>query len=224
MVRVPEPKVPFIPVTGLCKIQCFGHNNGTPWANIFYGIKSPAAAYTSGELNQVATQASSLYGSNMQAPKTTADIFEQVVVTDLSNSFGLSNTVNSAVHGTNASGPLPSSNAWCISWQISQRYRGGKPRTYLSGPSIGDMAVASANQFGNSSVTAVEAAADAFRIGINAIVPGIGESLAMTAVHKLRNHLVLTPPQLDFIIGDRVDKRVCGQSRRLGKALFPSAE
>lgn len=109
-----------------------------------------------------------------------------------------------------------------VGWNIARRYRGGKPRTYFSGTPQSE--VVNTVFWSPTYVSSWEDGADSFITDIQGLVLPTFVAPSLCVVHRVRNHTVLTPPQISTILTEHVDQRICGQSRRLGKHLFPVSE
>lgn len=72
----------------------------------------------------------------------TDTVLTEVIATDLSSSMAAEGTATEDETGTRTGGSLPASTCLLINFQISRRYRGGKPRIYLPLGSDSDLLTA----------------------------------------------------------------------------------
>ncbi len=72
----------------------------------------------------------------------TDTVLTEVIATDLSSSMASEGTATEDETGTRTGGSLPASTCLLINFQISRRYRGGKPRIYLPLGSDSDLLTA----------------------------------------------------------------------------------
>lgn len=127
-------------------------------------------------------------------------------------------SITGAVSGT----ALPPQCAVALSWGITGRWRGGKPRTYIPGiphtAQTADPGAALAPTY----VTSANAAAAAFQLAVNsiAVTGGLAELGVVSYYNKTANptppHLRSTPMWFPYT-GHRVHARLDSQRRRSGK-------
>jgi hypothetical protein len=122
----------------------------------------------------------------------------------------------SGATGSKSGGVLPASCAICVSWHVQQHYRGGHPRTYLTGLVQTDLQ--DATSFTSSYVTSVAAAANNFHAGVNAMHHGSFSDCHLGTVSFVNKKAWRTPPIFrDYVLAQAtVDNRVDSQRRRLG--------
>lgn len=137
-------------------------------------------------------------------------------LTSPSGAVGLNTT--SRVGATVPASPLPNNTAMCITWKVQSRWRGGHPRTYMTG--FNQALVVNGNSWSGSFITSMNTQVLAFRTALNAITAG---SLAWTFVCLRRHqtlvdgtHVILNPAVPIPITSGFVDSRIDSQRRRLG--------
>jgi hypothetical protein len=135
---------------------------------------------------------------------------------DLSSATGSS--ASSAVTGSGGLGSAaaPANVACCVSWKSIRHYRGGHPRTYLSGMPDLWLSTTDSRNFTGGAVTALQTAAGAFRTACNALTSR-GGNFALSVVHYGPKNAPYTTPLVDPITGASVNARIDSQRRRLGK-------
>lgn len=118
--------------------------------------------------------------------------------------------------GTVATGTgKDASGAKCISWLTTVYWRGGKPRTYLPGTSVAEMA--NELQIAGATVTALTTAAANFRTDINALAPASITGTQLGFVSFFSGNALRGTPLFFAYTGAKVHPRIASQRRRLGK-------
>jgi hypothetical protein len=204
------------------KVVFSGTNTPSKFANIMhvqYASGTPNAA----NLTTIAGLLSSNYGTNLLAHVHTGVVLTQVVVTDVSSNTGASGIDTTSRAGLLGGVQLPASCAAVISWKIARRYRGGHPRTYLTG-----INTASQNDVQTLTTTAqtnFNTDATNFRTAVTTMSVAGFTGFQMCNVSYYQGHQPGLPdkplprptPVVDSIIGNHVDVRIDSQRRRLGK-------
>jgi hypothetical protein len=117
--------------------------------------------------------------ANIAQYKTSEETLVEVIGIDLSSATSAVGTYAASKAGTNSSPPLGGSICYLINYQISRRYRGGHPRTYLSGPTTEFQQ--DADTVAPATVTALQSAWTTF---LNAVeVLPVGSSTGSTHVN-----------------------------------------
>lgn len=207
---------PLPPLPGAVRIRIQQTLGGVNLQQVQHAIRSGAQTpWTQADVDQLAGNVRAVWVSNFIPLQVTALNLGAVVVEDLSSATGPVGTASGSTNGTDAGAPLSANAAACISWKIARRYRGGHPRMYVGG--IAQTRLTNANTWLPAFVTAVDAAAEAFRTAINATVLAGGGNAQLAVVHYRANGLPLVPPQASIITSAVVDTRVDSQRRRLGR-------
>ncbi len=120
---------------GYAQVVCSGHFGPSEWSNIFGLQLTPMAdPLSSTDINDVAAGFAENYATAFAGALSPRWIFETCVVTYTPD--GVSEIVGSnvpSIVGGDAGIDTPSSASMVISWRIGRAYRGGHPRTYLTG-------------------------------------------------------------------------------------------
>jgi hypothetical protein len=207
----------------VCKVICKGDVSGTTWANIFHVfLGTGGSPITQLMTDTLVTAFHNIYAATLQHHKVAADFLRSTEVVALDSLTAPSSFFSHDDPGATAGNGLPANAAMCVSWQIARRYRGGNPRTYLSGSPVGYCP--GGGTFTPAATSTVENEADLFLNQINSIVLTGATQVHLCCVHYLRLHTLLVPPLVDLITGERVDSRICSQRRRVGKQLLPLTE
>lgn len=219
------PALPDVP--GVIKVRLIWQLGGGDLAGcqLFFNYTGTAptsaacasAASTIGA--EAATQFGGLYPSSV--------ILEECIVTDLSSHSGGEGTATVGTAGTRSGEQLPGGNAVLVNYQISRRYRGGKPRNYFPfgvGADLGNQIVWTTGFI--SSVESAIGIFDSFMAGLaigTATVEGRVNvsfydgftSVENPVTHRWRN--IPTPrtdPLVDVVTGSTVAEKLGTQRRR----------
>jgi hypothetical protein len=107
---------------------------------------------------------------------------------------------------------LPASIAMMLLWEIESLYRGGKPRTSVSGLSEADM---DSPPFWDSGiVTSWQTAAEAFLAAVNALTSGDISAVSLGTVRFFEDYTALAPPVFWPYTGVRTRPWCAHQRRR----------
>lgn len=142
----------------------------------------------------------------------------QVVLWDSGDEFSaLSSHVS--VPGETSGLMLPASCTACVSWPLSEHYRGGHPRTYIAG--IPASAMVDEKLFSVGYANGVTTTARSFHTTVEALAPGTGISSVEHGVISFQHAGAWrTPPIFRRIQSDAFcDRRLDTQRRRLGADL-----
>jgi hypothetical protein len=201
------------------KLRLIGQNQTFPWVNVLHiQWGSGGATPDSSNLNAMAIIIGIAWTARFAPLFITNSSLTNVEVTDISSRTGAQGNDPTNRPGTNATAGAPLSVAACISWTIARRYRGGHPRTYLSG--VDASAYTSGKLWTGAKIIAYQAAATGFRSDINAMtVAGNTWALANVSYYQKVAGVVSyrVPPVVDLISGSKFHTRLDTQRRRLGK-------
>lgn len=218
------PQVVLPPAQSQIRFKYQGTVRGQPWVNLFYAQYVPPLPTN---MNTLAQGLSSAWNTAW-APALTTDVsLTQTSVWDLSTNAGLVGTDGTSHPGTRTMGtatPLPVNVAYCISWKVNYRWRGGHFRTYL--PSGIGTDITSGKTLAGSLVTLLQTQAQAFITAINSLVAGTSP-LVLTGVryygHGGSETTPPTPLPTPIILPIQsyaVHTRVDSMRRRTGKEQY----
>lgn len=174
--------------------------------------------YTTTDLNSVATQAQSAF-SHIQAFTTTDTTWVGTTAQDFGSDTGLVGSATAGGTGTEDPPTLPVQNAAAIDWKIERRYRGGHPKSFLSG--IAEARVTANRLWTSGFQTGLEAAAVATQAALNEVGITHGSSVEVfTHVNRstFTGHTERPSNQIDPIVGSAIQPVVASQRRRRGRA------
>jgi hypothetical protein len=154
MTLVPLPDTPCVRVRFLMT-----DSDGTELGNRIFLAYSGATPSAS-DLNTLATTISDAYAAHLAALTTPQITLNGVVVEDLASYAGATGTDNTAVVGSRSGVFPPNQIAFNLAYQISRRYRGGKPKGYWAFGSTDDFYTS--RQWKAALVASVEAGFAAF--------------------------------------------------------------
>lgn len=209
---------PLPPAAQVVRVAMAGVNQTHPWANIFH-LKYVGASPTDIQLNSLCSSIGTIWAGTFGTRTQSSTSLTSVTAIDLttnSSPGGIDNTVRAgtAVSGTN----LPVNCALCVTWKTSARWRGGHPRTYLTGFSTTD--TQSGNQWTTAFKNSMLTQATAFRTQLNGLTTA-GNTWGFVVLRRHQtltdgSHVPLNPPLPISISSEVVDSRIDSQRRRLG--------
>lgn len=212
--------LPFTPQ--VVRVQLSGAYYTSTWANVFhvhYAGSAPTATTLTTFVNSFVTT----YVTNLGSLIASAVTITLAKATDLTSDTGIFVEVPQATAGTHTPAAALTSNvALVVSWAINKRYRGGHPRTYLTGQ---DGALTSNSRTWTAAFqTTAQTQGNAFLTAVNAMTAGSFGPYTLGSVNywvygahppQLRGSGVFYPFQ-----SATVHPRVDTQRRRLGKESF----
>ena len=203
------------PVPSVMRFAVSGTNQGQKWVNIFHSKYSnvPADAAT---VNAICQAVHTAYVNAFTTLWSSSTILITVDGQDLASRTAATGTFSLTHPGVQTTIPMALQVALCISWSISDRYRGGHPRTYL--PGIDGTFVTGGRLLTTAGHTAYLNAAAGFLTNMNAMTAG-GSSWQMCCVRYFSQHQLLANPLVRTITGQSVHGRIDTQRRRLGKEV-----
>jgi len=190
-----------------------GTNQGQKWVNIFhssYTVQPPDAA----TINAICQAVHTAYLNAFTPLWNSTCVLITVDGQDLASRTAATGTYSLTHPGTGTTIPMAVQVALTLSWSISDRYRGGHPRTYL--PGIDGTFVTNGRLLTTAGHTAYLNAAAGFLTNMNAMTAG-GSSWRMCCVRYFSQHQLLANPLVRTITGQSVHGRIDTQRRRLGK-------
>lgn len=183
--------------------------------HVAYGGVAPLSA---AEANALAADFQNVYHSRIMPWMNVAFSSVQFEANDIDPvGFASGLSLGTFTGGTSTGNPMPLSLAGVISWRAQfPRYRGGKPRTYVSGMDSNN--IANPRQLTTSARTSLEVAAQGMLSDLNALTFGTGpRSVSMISLATVRAKAPLAVPEQWPIVDATVDVRLGTQRRRLGK-------
>lgn len=209
-----------LPVANVIKFNVFGATQDSPWENIFHARYS-GTGLTDADLLLLAQDFLAVYEADFLPFMSGQAHTTGVHAIDLtSNTSPVADYAHSSSGGAAGTGSdLSAQTAVCLSWGIDRRYRGGHPRTYLSGMRSTFLASNSNRDWSATFIGAVQSGAAAFIPAVNSLVDTHSHTLTLCTVHYASAHAVLNPPTVDNILRVAIHPRVCTQRRRLGKEI-----
>lgn len=187
MATPPLPDNPTIRIT-LKYLQTDGFLGGQ---RFFYNYAGGAP--TSAELATLAAYvANSAWNDEIAGLVNTGWALTEVDILDIASETGASGSWTGSKAGTASGIVLPASNATNVEFNIAQRYRGGKPRTYFPPPSATELA--SASQWDSAFLSLAETAVPGFFNGI--VTQGLHTTGDLTHVllSYYKGYNTTTPP------------------------------
>jgi hypothetical protein len=215
----PSPTIALPPLLNTVKVVANWVLAGGRLAKNIYYLKMPVSFVTSDPFSLIALANSILaaypVGGFRPLIASTAQV-QSVTCKDNAGTSAFGVSTGSPMIGTAATAAFPPQVAVCLSWDIAESYRGGKPRWYLPG-----IPTAAVNPVGTSTMdvayaTAMEAAGSAFAGAVNAIALSGGGNPKLGTVSYYSGHAVRPTPQFREFLNTRVHERLDSQRRRSG--------
>lgn len=161
---------------GTIRISLLHTSNGKQWQTNVWAKQAASASPTVTQLNDFADSVGDLWEAQIVPAFTTHTSFFETLCEWHDGSGNIIVGVDqNPTSGTDSGGDLPLSICMVLSWRIAAAYRGGKPRSYLSGMSESKLA-SNPNSWSSGEIAAFSAGAAAVLAGVNAL------SLASQAV------------------------------------------
>lgn len=180
------------PPAGVARVAVTGHNYGSTWANVFWLLLTGYEAADGADMVDLATDFAGAYRTRFQALKGDDDQATECQVVLYKSGSEVVSSVSGAWSGSDSSAPMASGSAAVISWGIDGYWRGGKPRTYLSGMSVDRLAAA--DQFLGSFVTALTNAGAGFLGDVNGFSGSGFTTVTLGTLSRMSGGVPRTPP------------------------------
>lgn len=226
--KLQAPRVALPPIVNVAKVVLNWANLAGRFAKNVMHIKTPATGYPTSDPAKLLDLANFLMNTLTGSTPLAANISSNwtlngITASDLGGTTASATSTVSALPGTNATAPLPPQVAVCLSWQVAESYRGGKPRTYLPGIPTAGLLTTGSSQLSAAYAAALESAAVTFRGLIAGHTPsGASGPLALGAVSYYHGHAVRPTPVFFTFIDVKVHERLDSQRRRSGaESIFP---
>jgi hypothetical protein len=198
------------------------YGGDTPIANTFWVRNGNAQVPTVATLDSLA-----LWLGNAYVAAFLPQLSNALVITNCDAYYygtaGIAVASSRPITGTGgkAGVALPANVALAVGWQVSTRYRGGHPRTYLVGPASDRLV--GGRRFLQAYIDGVRDSANSFHAQIDAYVSGELSGLHLGIVSFVNRKEWRSPPIFrDFVPGGaHADTRVDSMRRRLGRDVPP---
>lgn len=212
--------MPALPPAGkVLRVAVQGIKSFENWANILHFLYTGANPSVA-DVTTVANDVVGFWNTYMKPRATVDTTLESVKVTDLSSAAGSQVEVAAGpIVGTNAEDPIPGSACFLVDYDVSLRYRGGHPRTYIVGGGDGDLDSAGVDWsiWNPSFIAAMATSWSGFTTHISAITVGATNLGDQCAVRYRSAGVPLAVPIVLDLPTFNTESRVCSQRRRLGK-------
>lgn len=180
------------PPAGVARIAVSGHNYGAGWVNVFWALLSGYETADGSDMTDLATDFAGAYRTRFQALKGGADHATGCQVVLYKSGSEVVSDISFDDAGGASGAPLASGTAAVISWGIDGYWRGGKPRTYLSGMVVGSLA--SADQYLGSFVTSLSTAGAGFLGDVNGFSGSGFATVTLGTLSRYSGGAPRTPP------------------------------
>lgn len=199
---------------GVVKLIFKGTNQNQPWVNTFH-IRGGVGNYSSSEMEALATAMHSAYFNAFIPQLNAQTVLLTTQAIDLTSRQSYVGVEDIPHAGTATATQFPALQvAYCISWLIVDRYRGGHPRMYLPAASVADFT-------GGRTLTGakqgqLQNAASGFLTAVSDLTVG-GQVWEGVAVRYWSHQILQDPPLQRPIISSAVHTRIDTMRRRLGR-------
>jgi hypothetical protein len=206
------------PPTRCCKVEFIGSYLESNWANVMWVFLTGSGVIPQANLDFLANDFFDKYGDEL-LPEISFEVELEVCRLNVWDGSEVTQALSTAPRrqGGKSDPGLPASVALSIGWPLQVHYRGGHPRTYLTG--ITQASLNGSTRVSASYAADVAARAQNFHQLLEATSPGTGvNSVEHGVVSFVRKKAWRTPPVFYRILnGPRVDTRLDSQRRRLGR-------
>lgn len=203
---------------GLVKIDYAFEYSGREWHIIrWWKSQVSVGPISHAELVSIATAAQAAF-SPLHAFTSQNNQFLSTTTTDFGSDTGLQATVFAGGFGSETSADVPIQVAVEIEWHILRRYRGGHPKTYISGLTAGQLD--GPDTFLATFLTALSAAVNTY-LAAMAVIDIVRGSTTFTGnfvnVSKFTAHAERLALVIDAIQSATVQPMTASQRRRRGR-------
>ena len=196
--------------------------NDSPWANVFWVRNGNAQIPSPADFDAMTLAMTQAYISHF-IPLLSS----QLHVSDVKALYygpdgaDLAAEVGSTQVGSDAASSLPASVALAVGWAVQQHYKGGHPRTYLSG--IPSSKVSTSRHFTQAFVDSAVSAANAFHQDVNDESHGLISGCKLGTVSFVLRKAWRAPPVFRDFTPARAhaDIRIDSMRRRVGRDIPP---
>lgn len=154
--------------------------------NVFYASCGAAHGATLDSLQSTAESIAVLWHTNFKAFFPTGITIQQVAVSDWTDAEGLTGLYVDGTAGTMEGDPMTDQVATLLNYTTNLRYRGGRGRMYLPGPTVS--AIETGDSWSSDFVGDVEAGAATVMDGVNELEIGAAE-LQWSLYHRGTTHV-----------------------------------
>jgi hypothetical protein len=199
------------------RVAITGTLGGVNWANVFFCQLTVSGTPAQADLDAFLTAFQAAYKTRFGPRQITSLSYTQATATLFLPGGGVLQSVVAMTGAGTEAGTAVADNAASkiISWLSTVYWRGGKPRTYLTGVPTGD--VTSATSLTAAEIALLKTAATNFRSDVQALTSGAITGTQFGFVSFQSGNVPRTPAVFFPITGATVHPRLGSQRRRLGK-------
>ena len=205
---------PLAPAPGVARFTFKGTCNGINVFNVMHIKGHTGAAWNATDLHAVNVAADAAFRAYLLPWCSTDYTYIGSYAVDLTDAFGVDDTVPASSAGGRGSIGRIQSMACCITWKTSGHWRGGHGRTYLNGGGGGDFT--NPTTWSGSYVTGTMAGANNFMLAVNTPTAGTTPALVILRRYSEKAPIPSGPIALP-VTAAVVDSRIDTQRRRLGR-------
>jgi hypothetical protein len=186
MATVPLPDTPCV------RVRPSWNHGGVGEGGVRFYLSYSGSAPSGANCNTLAGDIEAQWHTHLSPLWTSQTVLNEVDVLDIATNSGLSGFWTGTESGSRAGTTIPVQCADNVEFDISRRYRGGKPRFFLPAGVEADLATEAA--WGGSYITEVNAAVAAFFAGIAGLSVGSMGTLAHVNLSYYSGYATTTPP------------------------------
>lgn len=194
-----------------------GSHGTSVWANIFWTSHTASGVVDQASVDTMSTALAQAFITAFNDVQSDTNLYTARKSTYFTPGGGALQSVGALTGGgsNNTGFDLPANCAFVVSWIANIYWRGGKPRTYLSGGRSSQIQGTTA--LTSAAVLAIDGSADQFRTAVNALTAGTVSATQLGFVSFRTNNEERVPPLFYPYTGHKVHTRLDSQRRRLGR-------
>lgn len=203
------------PPTGTARVAIAGTVFTLPYLNVFWLRLTDDGTQIVGDLNSVIGTFLAAYNTNLVAQMGSCVAGGTATaewITSPGNALESLQSVAFTPSGNTCVNDAAAS--WLIDWGISDRYRGGHPRSYMPGPNTAH--ITNGSQIDGTMRPSMATSAAAFLTAANAITHGHITKVELGTVAFSRANVWLTPPVFKPYTSSGIRLHLASQRRRIG--------
>jgi hypothetical protein len=201
------------------RVAIAGTYAGPSWANVFHFQLTTSSSIVQSDLDAWLVLVANQFKTSF-APRQHSSISYGTGQATLYTPGGGVLQSQTTMSGAGTSGGTlvqDAATAKIISWLTTVYWRGGKPRTYLTGLSTGDIQGGTSNRLTTTEQTNLQTAGNGFRTACNAFTSGTITGTQLGFVSFSTGNTPRSPAVFFPITGAKAHLRLGTQRRRLGK-------
>jgi hypothetical protein len=212
---MPEP-APHRPPDNSVRVALSGVYGDSKWVNRFWLNVTPSGTPTPAQILGLSNAVSAAFRTRFGPQLSTVWTLQtQRTVMFVSSTLEIGVDGSDTGSGTAAGSTVGAMMAYLINWSIAGTYRGGHPRTYLSG--VEDTDLLTSRTMSTTKRNALTTAAGNFLADVNALTPSGFSAVALGTIRFFRANSALAPPVFEPYLAGSCAQLYASQRRRMGR-------